>query len=190
MTQKTYQVFSNMKELEQFIIDSDPVKEFEPVKREINWTLVTKECEECNEPFTQTHIAQHFCEKCQKKSEKLNKRESVSQRMKKNPSVAECINCHSDFYKSAPTMYYCSECSTTGGQLVSTGEYIEVKTPIMPRPRNCVECNKKFYRTAPAMRYCKCCSPKGGELVEEEKLVSKQATKDKKPKSNALKLIK
>ncbi|MEM4992917.1 hypothetical protein WKH56_10250 [Priestia sp. SB1] len=190
MTQKTYQVFSDMKELDQFILDLDPIKEFESVKREINWTLVTRECQECGEPYEQKHIAQHFCEKCQKKSEKHNKRESVSQRMKKNPSVAQCVDCHSDFYKIAPTMYYCSDCSTTGGQLVSTGEYIEVKTPMMPRPRYCVECNKRFYKTAPGMRCCKCCSPKGGELVEEEKDNFERTLKVEKSKSNVLKIVK
>jgi len=187
MTQKPYQVFSSMEELEKFIVDSDSLKEFKPVKRKINWNFDAKICEECEEPFKPSHIAQHFCEKCQKKSEKQNKRDSVVHRMKRKPTIAQCSSCNKDYYRSVPTMHYCERCSTTGGQLVSTGKYKYVENKPVPKIPECKGCGKKYYRTAPAMRYCKCCSPKGGELIEEPNSPKKTNNNSK---SNVLNLVK
>ena len=118
MSRIPYQVFANEDELKQYVIAMDPMKEFVPVKREINWDPDERECNECGTKFKPEHPAQHFCKNCQNKEDKKNKRESVVERMKKNPSIAICESCGAKFYKTAPAMRNCIHCSPKGGELV------------------------------------------------------------------------
>ncbi|MCK2000136.1 hypothetical protein MZM54_01895 [[Brevibacterium] frigoritolerans] len=134
MTQTTYQVFNSEDELKQFVIDMDPMKEFEPVKREINWNPGERECNECHKTFTPIHPATHFCSECATKVDKKNKRESIIARMKKNPSIEKCENCKSEFYKTAPAMRNCETCSPRGGELVKKekNKTSESKSKVIP----------------------------------------------------------
>lgn len=119
MMRTSYQVFSSQEELEKYVADMDPQKEFVPAKKEINWNLDIKQCRECSIDFKPEHPAQHFCESCATKEQKENRRESVAERMKKNPVIANCVTCEKPYYKVGPRTKRCEECSPRGGKLVN-----------------------------------------------------------------------
>lgn len=114
-----FHIFKNEGELRNFIVKADPMKEFKSVKKEVIFKKVEKKCEECSTPFILKHPAEHFCEKCSKKVNKKNKRTSVVENMKINPSIKNCIQCDAEFYRTAPRMRKCKNCSPKGGELVT-----------------------------------------------------------------------
>ncbi|MFP7486505.1 hypothetical protein SFC65_20275 [Priestia filamentosa] len=122
MTKPSYQVFKSEEELNKYIINEDPMKEFHPSKREINWEITERECFECGTEFRPEHPAQMFCTVCQTKENKENKRNSVVVKMKEKSVIANCAKCGSKFYKTAPAMRNCSKCTERGGERVSPKE--------------------------------------------------------------------
>lgn len=118
MTKSVFHIFNSEEDLLNFVKKADPMKEFIPVKREVIYNTVEKNCEECSTPFILKHPAEHFCEKCSKRKNKKNKRTFVVESMRKNPKILKCSVCEAEFYRTAPSMKRCKNCSPKGGELV------------------------------------------------------------------------
>lgn len=55
--------FESKETFDVFIESLDPLKEFKPEKREINWEATERNCEKCGAPFIAHHPAMMYCEK-------------------------------------------------------------------------------------------------------------------------------
>jgi hypothetical protein len=68
ITKKTFQPrnpihsFESSDSFIEFIDQSDPMKEFKPQKREINWSPIERRCAECGDSFLAVHPAMMYCE--------------------------------------------------------------------------------------------------------------------------------
>ncbi|QST02898.1 hypothetical protein IMZ31_20330 (plasmid) [Pontibacillus sp. ALD_SL1] len=54
--------FANKEALTVFISEEDPLDEFKPQKREIQWNEMTRSCSACGKAFTAQHPAIMYCE--------------------------------------------------------------------------------------------------------------------------------
>lgn len=111
-------IYNGIDEFKQMIVDSDPMKVFEERVREINWSVQKRQCKECGNFFEAEHPAKFYCNNCADIEDKINKRESVIDRINNKRIIRNCEKCGSGFILSAPAMKMCCECSPTGGQII------------------------------------------------------------------------
>lgn len=64
--------FKTKANFEAFIERLDPVDEIKEVKREINWSPITRTCINCDAAFIATHPARVYCENCREEEEEHN----------------------------------------------------------------------------------------------------------------------
>jgi len=101
--------FTSVDAFEKFIDSVDPLKEFKPQKREINWTPQVRFDPNTGEKFLAEHPAQIFAPK---KDEDKDPSEVYEAQEK------ECAKCHRKFLRVKPAQKYCEECSDKGGELL------------------------------------------------------------------------
>lgn len=113
--------FATMEAFERFIEEQDPMKTFEPRKREINWGEFERHCTHCGDEYTAHHPAQMYCASCLDKMEhsKGEERKSPLEYYQQQQNKTKlCDKCEHPFIAEMPAMKYCEECSDRGGKRV------------------------------------------------------------------------
>lgn len=119
MGKSVFHIFESEADLRKFIVEADPMRDFAPVKKEIIYRTVEKNCVLCSTPFILKHPAELYCEKCQTMKNKKKNSEAVPKKIKKEPDIKNCNKCDSEFIRTSPGMKKCKKCSKKGGELVN-----------------------------------------------------------------------
>lgn len=111
--------FSSKEAFEQFIDATDPMDEFVPEKREINWSPQQRIDPKTGEKFLASHPAQKYATPDTLIKEKIEETNKRTGRLRNyEPRIKECNECHRQFIATKPAMRYCEDCSPKGGKLV------------------------------------------------------------------------
>lgn len=111
--------FADQEAFKRFVESQDPMDEFVPQKRAINWGPFERRCAHCGSDYTTSHPAQMYCDTCTpEEKEAVDRKSPLEYYQQQQPKVKACKRCGTLYEARLPSMRYCAGCSSTGGKIV------------------------------------------------------------------------